>query len=90
MGRPPKVSAYPGLLTARGLVRSHHVHTDRLVSVAWHDGIAQRLLLEDIDGNRAEVDPRVFAANPSLWHFLDRYIRTSLSRGTMRCVLYRA
>ncbi|MGW2582246.1 hypothetical protein ACWCYZ_13055 [Streptomyces virginiae] len=76
---PTKVSAYRGLLTARGLIHAHHVHTDRLASVAWHDGVAQRLLLEDIDGNRAEVDPRVFAANPPLWHVLDRDIRTSLS-----------
>ncbi|WP_407835813.1 hypothetical protein ACE1OC_03895 [Streptomyces sp. DSM 116496] len=81
---PAKVSAVPGLLTTRGLVRRHHVHTDRLASVNWHDGIAQRLLLEDTDGNRAEVDPRVFAANPPLWHLLDRDIRTSLSHGTMR------
>ncbi|MFD6887437.1 hypothetical protein [Streptomyces sp. NPDC059957] len=81
---PAKVSAAPGLLTARGLVRRHHVHTDRLASVAWHNGIAQRLLLEDLDGNRAEVDPRVFVANPALWHVLDRDIRASLSHGTMR------
>ncbi|MCM1973036.1 MULTISPECIES: hypothetical protein [unclassified Streptomyces] len=80
---PTMVSADPGLLTARGLIRRHQVHTDRLASVTWHNGIAQRLLLEDTDGNRAEVDPRVFAANPALWHVLDRDIRTSLSRGTL-------
>lgn len=81
---PAKVSAAPGRLTTHGLVRRHLVHTDRLASVTWHEGIAQRLLLEDIHGNRAEVDPRVFPANPPLWHVLDRDIRTSLSRGTLR------
>lgn len=81
---PTRVSALPGLLTARGLFRRHTVHTDRLASVAWHDGVAQRLILRDVDGNVAEIDPRVLAANPPLWHLLDRDIRTSLSRGTMR------
>ncbi|MEV7520362.1 hypothetical protein [Streptomyces sp. NPDC091371] len=81
---PTKVSAVPGLLTARGLFRRRTVHTDRLASVAWHDGVAQRLILRDLDGNHAEIDPRVLAANPPLWHLLDQDIRTSLSRGTLR------
>ncbi|MEU2390277.1 hypothetical protein [Streptomyces sp. NPDC007369] len=81
---PTRVSARPGLLTARGLLRRHTVHTDRLRSVAWHDGVAQRLILRDLDGNQVEIDPRVLAANPPLWHLLDQDIRTSLSRGTMR------
>lgn len=81
---PTRVSAQPGLLTARALFHRHTVHTDRLASVAWHDGVAQRLILRDLDGNRAEIDPRVLAANPPLWHRLDQDIRTSLSRGTMR------
>ncbi|MCX4524550.1 MULTISPECIES: hypothetical protein [unclassified Streptomyces] len=81
---PTRVRAVPGLLTTRGLVHRRRVHTDRLASVAWHDGVAQRLVLRDIDGNRLEVDPRVLAANPPLWHVLDRDIHTSLARGTMR------
>ncbi|MFJ2823936.1 hypothetical protein ACIO7M_22910 [Streptomyces toxytricini] len=81
---PTRVSAQPGLLTARGLCRRRMVHTDRLASVAWHDDVAQRLILRDLDGNRAEIDPRVLAANPPRWHLLDQDIRTSLGRGTMR------
>ncbi|MER5760604.1 hypothetical protein [Streptomyces sp. NPDC002082] len=81
---PTKVMVAPGLLATHGLLRRHYVHTDRLASVTWHDGIAQRLRLEDAVGNRAEVDPRIFADDPPLWHILDRDIRTSLSHGTPR------
>ncbi|WP_051806277.1 hypothetical protein [Streptomyces sp. NRRL F-2747] len=79
---PTRVIAVPGLLTTRGPLR-RRVHTERLVSVAWHDGVAQRLVLKDLDGNRPEVDPRVFAANPALWPLFERGVRASLSLGTV-------
>ncbi|MFI5617145.1 hypothetical protein [Streptomyces sp. NPDC051567] len=81
---PTRVRATTGLLTTRGLLRGRHVRTDRLASVAWHDGIAQRLVLEDTEGNRLELDPRVLAADPALRHVLDQDIRTSLRHGTVR------
>ncbi|MER6776107.1 MULTISPECIES: hypothetical protein [unclassified Streptomyces] len=80
---PTRVRAAPGLLTTRGLLHRRRVHTDRLVSVAWHDGVAQRLVLRDLDGNRLDVDPRVFAANPALWHLFEQGVRASLSLGTV-------
>ncbi|WP_317617786.1 hypothetical protein [Streptomyces sp. SDr-06] len=61
---PARVSAAPGLLVSRGLWRESGVRTDRLVSVRWSNGVAQRLVLRDADGNRAEIDPRVLVANP--------------------------
>ncbi|KOU21260.1 hypothetical protein ADK52_24375 [Streptomyces sp. WM6372] len=81
---PTRVRATPGVLTTRGLLHHRRVRTDRLLSVAWHDGVAQRLVLRDLDGNRLEVDPRVFAANPALWHLFDQSVKVSLSLGTMR------
>ncbi|MFF4099468.1 hypothetical protein [Streptomyces sp. NPDC001903] len=80
---PTRVRATPGTLMTRGLLRRRRVRTDRLVSVAWHDGVAQRLVLEDLDGNRLEVDPRVFAANPALWHLFHQGVGVSLSLGTL-------
>lgn len=80
---PTRVRATPGLLMTRGLIQSRHVHTDRLASIAWYDGVAQRLVLRDVDGNRLEVDPRVFAANPLLWHMFDQDVHVSLSLGTV-------
>lgn len=68
----------------RGLVHHRHVRTDRLTSVAWYDGVAQRIVLRDTDGNRLETDPRVLLANPELWRALDQGIAASLSRGTLR------
>lgn len=80
---PTRVRAAPGLLLTRGLVHHRHVRTDRLVAVAWHDGVAQRLVLTDLDGNRLEVDPRVLARNPALWHVVDHDIGPSVSRGLL-------
>ncbi|WP_226598648.1 hypothetical protein [Streptomyces violascens] len=82
---PTRVSAARGLLTTRGLWREARVRTDRLVSVRWSNGVAQRLVLRDADGNRAELDPRVLIANPALWHVLDTDARISVTRGTLRC-----
>ncbi|MEU2391732.1 hypothetical protein [Streptomyces sp. NPDC007369] len=80
---PTRVSAAPGLLTTRGLVRSRRVRTDRLASAAWHDGVAQRLVLTDTDGGSVELDPRVFADNPPLWYRVGEDIGTSVSSGTL-------
>ncbi|MEU6947827.1 hypothetical protein ABZ957_21720 [Streptomyces sp. NPDC046316] len=80
---PPRVEGAPGRLTVRGLTCRRTVHTDRLTSVDWSRGVAQRLILCDTAGGRAEVDPRVFVANPPLWHLLEADARTSRARGTL-------
>ncbi|MCX4820164.1 hypothetical protein OG883_09645 [Streptomyces sp. NBC_01142] len=80
---PPRVTAGEGWLASRGLLRERTVRTDRLVSVRWSDGVAQRLVLRDLDGGRVELDPRVLVANPRLWRLLDAGARTSLGRGTL-------
>ncbi|WP_434405181.1 hypothetical protein [Streptomyces sp. NBC_01353] len=80
---PPRVEASPGRLTIRGLTARRTVHTDRLASVRWSDGVAQRLILYDTTGARAEIDPRIFIANPPLWHLLKADARVSLARGTL-------
>ncbi|GGY19844.1 MULTISPECIES: hypothetical protein [Streptomyces] len=82
---PTRVSAGPGRLVARGLLRRTEVRTDRLVSVRWSDGVAQRLVLRDTEGNRVEIDPRVLVANPPLWHLVGRDARTSRDRNVLRC-----
>lgn len=69
---PPRVTAGPGWLAVRGLLRERTVRTDRLVSVRLAGGVAPRLLLRDAYGARVEVDPRVLVANPLLWHHLER------------------
>ncbi|MFB6778829.1 hypothetical protein ACFCX0_15730 [Streptomyces sp. NPDC056352] len=82
---PPRVCAGTGWLSSRSLLRRTTVRTDLLVSVRWSDGVAQRLLLRDADGRRVELDPRVFVANPALWHRLDEDARTCVERGTLLC-----
>ncbi|MCX4733758.1 hypothetical protein [Streptomyces sp. NBC_01363] len=82
---PPRVRAGVGRLSCRGLLRERTVRTDRLVSVRWSDGVAQRLVLRDTDDCRVEVDPEVFLANPALWHRLDEDARGCVERGTLRC-----
>lgn len=81
---PARVSVGPGLLSARGLLAEHTIRTDSLVSVKWSDGVAQRLVLHDTAGNRAEIDPTVLIRNPAMWHRLDTDTRTSIQRGTLR------
>ncbi|MEV0126287.1 hypothetical protein AB0I16_32885 [Streptomyces sp. NPDC050703] len=80
---PTRVTAAAGLLTSHGLVRSHHVHLGLLTSVAWHDGVSQRVILRDTEGNRLEFDPRLLVADPLLWHALRTGARTSADRGTL-------
>ncbi|MGR8009448.1 hypothetical protein [Streptomyces hypolithicus] len=82
---PQRVTAGDGWLASRGLLRKRTVHTDRLVAVRWSDGVAQRLVLRDLDGVRVEVDLRVLTANPQLWRRLDAGARVSLGRGTLLC-----
>ncbi|MFC0844786.1 hypothetical protein ACFH04_13860 [Streptomyces noboritoensis] len=82
---PARVSAGRGHLVSRKLIRCSKVRTDRLVSLRWSDGIAQRLVLHDADGNRVEIDPRVLVANPPLWQVLDTDARSSAAHGTLRC-----
>ncbi|MET8328224.1 hypothetical protein [Streptomyces sp. NPDC005181] len=82
---PPRVCAGVGWFSSRGLLRARTVRTDRLVSVRWSDGVSQCLVLRDADGCRVEVDPRVFIANPALWHRLDQDARPSVERGTLLC-----
>ncbi|MFE4867477.1 hypothetical protein [Streptomyces sp. NPDC056682] len=80
---PAEVSVGPGRLVVRGLLRRTTIRTDRLVSVRTLAGVAQRLVLRDADGNRAEIDPQVLIDNPAMWHVLQADLRTSAGRGTV-------
>lgn len=82
---PARVSAGAGWLAARGVLGEQVVRTDRLVSVRWADGVAQRLVLHDADGGRVELDPGVLVANPALWRLLDADARACVAHGTLRC-----
>ncbi|MFJ9826005.1 hypothetical protein ACIRSU_16765 [Streptomyces sp. NPDC101160] len=82
---PARVSAAPGRLSVRGLWTRHTVRTDRLASVRWSNGVAQRLVLRDKDGGRAELDPQVLVDNPPLWQLVSTAARTSLRDGTLLC-----
>ncbi len=81
---PARVSAGPGWLTVRTPWRRHLVHTDALTVVRQYDGVSSHLVLRDIHGHRVELDPRILAANPFLWHELDTGVRRSLEHGTLR------
>ncbi|MFF3605005.1 hypothetical protein [Streptomyces sp. NPDC002463] len=80
---PPRVTAGPGWLATRDLFRTRRVRTDRLTSVVWSDGVAQRLVLKDGDGGLVPLDPRVLVDNPRLWLLLDAGARVSRERGTL-------
>ena len=82
---PARVTAGEGWLASRRLWRERRVHTDRLVAVRWSDGVAQRLVLRDMDGGRVELDPHVLIDNPELWRLVDGGARASLGRGTLLC-----
>ncbi|WP_330341282.1 hypothetical protein [Streptomyces sp. NBC_00557] len=82
---PVRVSAGAGWLATRRLVRTRRVRTDLLVAVRPLDGVAQRLVLRDTLGNRAEIDPEILIRNPGLWHLLDEGARISEAAGTLAC-----
>ncbi|MFL5995276.1 MAG: hypothetical protein ACJ736_13360 [Streptomyces sp.] len=80
---PPQVTAGPGWLTVRTPWRSHIVRTDALVSVRQYGGVSTHLVLCDTDCRRLELDPRVLASNPLIWHELDTGVHRSVDRGTL-------
>ncbi|MFD7661535.1 hypothetical protein [Streptomyces sp. NPDC059788] len=81
---PARVTAGPGWLAVRGLLRECRVRTDLLVLVHRSDGMAPRLVLRDAMGGRVELDPKTLTANPALWHLLDTGARLSRARGLLR------
>ncbi|MFG2923550.1 hypothetical protein ACGFYA_18830 [Streptomyces sp. NPDC048305] len=80
---PPRVTAAPGRLVCRGLVRARAVRTDLLVSVHVPEGLTRRLVLRDSLGGRVEIDPEVLIANPRLWYRLAEDARLSADRGSL-------
>lgn len=80
---PSRTTAGPGWLAVRGLFHRQRVRTDLLVAATLDGAIDRRLLLRDAFGARAEVDPRVLAASPFLWHELDRAARRSHAAGLL-------
>ena len=60
------------------------MHTDALTVVRQYGDVAPRLVLWDAYGHHLELDPRVLAANPLIWHELDTGLRRSIERGTLR------
>ncbi|QTD97204.1 hypothetical protein [Streptomyces cyanogenus] len=82
---PVRVSAGPGWLASRRLLRTRRVRTDLLTAVRPLDGVTQRLVLRDALGNRVEIDPEVLVRNPQLWYRLDEGARASEAAGTLLC-----
>ncbi|MFF2506923.1 hypothetical protein ACFVTY_26630 [Streptomyces sp. NPDC058067] len=82
---PPLVSVGPGWLAVRGVWGTRRVCTDLLTSVRHSDGVTPRLVLRDALGGRVEVDPKVFADNPVLWHRLETGARRARASGLLRC-----
>ncbi|MFE5819132.1 hypothetical protein ACFQ6S_37680 [Streptomyces sp. NPDC056479] len=80
---PQRVTAGPGWLAVRGLVRRQAVRTDALVTVRQYGDVSAHLTLRDTDGRRLELDPRILVANPLLWHELDTGVRRSRAGGTL-------
>ncbi|MFE9110538.1 hypothetical protein ACFYN9_13020 [Streptomyces collinus] len=80
---PPQVTAGPGWLAVRTPWRRHIVRTDALVAVRQYSGVSAHLVLCDTHGARLELDPRVLAANPLIWHELDTGVHRSVERGTL-------
>ncbi|MGW4564366.1 hypothetical protein ACWEN3_18755 [Streptomyces sp. NPDC004561] len=81
---PQRVSAGRGWLAVRTPWRRRIVHTDALTTVWQYDGVSSHLVMRDVHGHRLELDPRVLAANPLIWHELDAGVRRSAERGTLR------
>jgi hypothetical protein len=82
---PVRVSAGPGWLATRRLLRTRRVRTDMLTAVRPVDGVTQRLVLRDALGNRVEIDPEVLIGNPVLWYHLAEGARGSEASGTLLC-----
>jgi hypothetical protein len=80
---PARVTAGTGWLAVRGPWRRQMVRTDALTTVWRYDGVSSHLVLHDTYGHRLELDPRVLAANPLIWHELDTGVRRSVERGTL-------
>ncbi|NNN34259.1 hypothetical protein HLK59_28630 [Streptomyces sp. S3(2020)] len=80
---PAQVTAGTGWLAVRGPWRRQMVRTDALTTVWRYDGVSSRLVLRDAYGDRLELDPRVLAANPLIWHEFDTGVRRSVERGTL-------
>ncbi|MCX4880878.1 hypothetical protein [Streptomyces sp. NBC_00847] len=81
---PHRVSAGPGWLAVRGPWCQRMVRTDALAGARQCGDVAPRLVLWDAYGHHLELDPRVLAANPLIWHELDTGLRRSIERGTLR------
>ncbi|MEV4868480.1 hypothetical protein [Streptomyces syringium] len=81
--RPARITAGDGWLASRGVLRERRVRTDLLTRVRREDGMAPRLVLRDITGSRVELDPKVLADNPLLWHYLDAGARLARERGVL-------
>lgn len=80
---PQRVTAGHGWMVVRGPLRRRAVRTDALVSIRQYDGVSAQLTLRDAYGHRLEVDSRILAGNPFLWHELDTGVRRSLDKGTL-------
>ncbi|MET9971522.1 hypothetical protein ABZZ80_37875 [Streptomyces sp. NPDC006356] len=80
---PQRVTAGPGWLEVRGLLRRRAVRTDELVAIRQHGRVSALLTLRDTDGSHLTLDPRTLIANPLLWHELDTGVRRSRERGTL-------
>ncbi|MGW5862307.1 hypothetical protein ACWFRJ_09060 [Streptomyces sp. NPDC055239] len=83
---PARVTAGPGWLAVRGLLRHRHVCTGLLTAVRYSEGVgvAARLVLCDSLGNRVEVECQVLAENPLLLHLLDAGARDARACGLLR------
>ncbi|MEU1516045.1 hypothetical protein ABZ490_28565 [Streptomyces sp. NPDC005811] len=80
---PPRVTAGPGWLAVRSPWCRRMVRTDALVTVRQYGGVSSHLVLRDVHSRRLELDPRVLAANPLIWHEFETGVRRSLERGTL-------
>ena len=81
---PAKVVAGEGWLSVRGVLRTRRVRTDALVGVWLIGDLASSLVLRDVHGGRAEIDPEVVVANPLLWHLLETGVHRSQESGTLQ------
>jgi hypothetical protein len=81
---PPRVTAGHHWLSVRGLVRERRISTDLLTHVTRERGLAQRIVLRDLEGHRVEVDPSTLIGNPLIWHELDTGARRARESGVLR------